>query len=100
MGVWGSYVGFTLNCLAVIATFYVSLFPLGGKPDAEAFFQSYLAGPMVIALYLFWKLYSREWKFFIKASDMDVTTGMRLPQLDGAPARPESKLKKILRSLV
>lgn len=100
MGVAGSYIGFILNCLAIIATFYVSLFPVGGKPDVQDFFASYLAAPIVIALYLFWKLYSRDWTFFIKPSDMDVTTGLRLAVLDGAKARPETAFRRVLRSLV
>ncbi|KAL2439144.1 putative amino-acid permease P7G5.06 [Exophiala dermatitidis] len=76
-GVYGSYLGFFLNCIAIVATFYVSLFPLGGKPDAKIFFQNYLAAPIVLIFYIFWKLYSRDWSLFIRAREMDVTTGLR-----------------------
>ncbi len=81
-GIWGSYIGVFLNLLAIIATFYTSLFPLGSKPDPETFFESYLAAPIVIALYLGWKVYSRDWRLFVRASEMDVTTGVRRGSLD------------------
>jgi amino acid transporter len=41
------------------------------------FFENNLAALIVIALYLGWKPYPREWKLFIRASEMDVTTGVR-----------------------
>lgn len=76
-GVWGSWCGLILNSIAMIATFYTSLFPLGGSPDAEVFFENYLAAVVVIALYLFWKVYSRDWKLFVKAKDMDGKSHLR-----------------------
>ncbi|KAL9598159.1 MAG: hypothetical protein Q9219_004656 [cf. Caloplaca sp. 3 TL-2023] len=82
-GVVGSTIGFCLACIALIATFYVSLFPIHGVPDAELFFQSYLAGPIVITLYLGWKIYSRgKGGLFVRASQMDLDTGMRHLNLD------------------
>ncbi|KAL8710579.1 MAG: hypothetical protein Q9220_004803 [cf. Caloplaca sp. 1 TL-2023] len=77
-GVIGSYIGFILNILAIIATFYTSLFPVGASPDAEYFFESYLSAPIAIALYLGWKIYSRgRGGLWIRAKDMDVHSGMR-----------------------
>ncbi|KAL8839738.1 MAG: hypothetical protein Q9170_001609 [Blastenia crenularia] len=82
-GVVGSWIGFLLACIALIATFYVSLFPVGGSPDAQTFFENYLAGPIVIALYLGWKVYTRgKGGLFVRASDMDIDTGMRQLDLD------------------
>ncbi|KAL9639351.1 MAG: hypothetical protein Q9164_000965 [Protoblastenia rupestris] len=94
-GVIGSYIGFTLNCLALIATFYVSLFPIGSPPDAEAFFQSYLAAPVVITLYTIWKIRTRgKGGLFVRAHQMDLLTGMRQFDLDNledaAPPRKKS----------
>jgi amino acid transporter len=96
-GTIGSWIGFTLNLIAIIATFYVSLFPLKGKPDAEAFFQSYLAGPVVIALYLFWKVWSREWRLLVPVAEMDVASGMRPGALDH-PAEQRKGWQKVLRT--
>lgn len=68
-----------------MATFYVALYPVGGSPNAQAFFQEYLAGPIVIALFVFWKLWSRDWTFGVKLKDMDLDAGRRdldLPPLE------------------
>ncbi|KAL3419496.1 amino acid permease [Phlyctema vagabunda] len=86
-GVYGSYYGFIMNCLCMIATFYVSLFPVGGSPDPEVFFQSYLAAPLTIALYLGWKIWTHfshrdPLSFYIRANQMDVNSGMRALDLD------------------
>lgn len=87
MGVIGSWLGFTINWIAIIATFYVSLFPVGGKPDAKAFFQSYLAAPVVIVFYLCWKIktgiQSGKWQVMVRTSEMDVITGLREGTLEG-----------------
>ncbi|KAL6244430.1 hypothetical protein RBB50_008672 [Rhinocladiella similis] len=99
-GVAGSYIGVTLNALAMIATFYTSLFPLGASPDAEVFFENYLAAPIVLGLYIFWKLWSRDWKMFIRAKEMDVTTGIRRGSLEIASQPQQSGWRKALRALI
>lgn len=100
-GVIGSYVGLGLNILALIASFYNALYPPGGSPNAEAFFQAYLAAPVFIALWIGWKIYIKEWKLFISAADMDLQTGLRL--LDEAEPEEEKTWnnlpKRVLRSL-
>jgi yeast amino acid transporter len=54
------------------------LFPVGGAaPNAEAFFGNYLSCPLILGLWIFWLLWSRDFTFFIRASDMDVTHGIR-----------------------
>ncbi|MCJ1465860.1 hypothetical protein MMC07_004479 [Pseudocyphellaria aurata] len=90
-GVAGSYVGFGLNVLALIATFYTSLWPVGASPDAEYFFEQYLAAPFVIFLYLGYKIYSRgAGGLYIKAHEMDLTTGMRVLDLEPLTERKKS----------
>lgn len=81
-GVWGSYVGLFVFIIALVAQFYVALFPVGGDPSASRFFQAYLAGPFLIALYLGWKIYSWFMRpthrpLWIKTKDIDIYTGMR-----------------------
>ncbi|KAI4167706.1 MAG: hypothetical protein LQ343_006986 [Gyalolechia ehrenbergii] len=77
-GAVGSMIGFGLACIALIATFYVSLFPIGASPDAEVFFQSYLAAVVVITLYLGWKIKTRgRGGLFVRAAQMDLDTGIR-----------------------
>jgi amino acid transporter len=29
-------------------------------------------------LYLFWKVYSRDWRFFVKIHEMDLKSGLRM----------------------
>lgn len=84
----------------MIATFYTSLFPLGASPDAEVFFENYLAAPIVLGLYIFWKLWSRDWKMFIRAKEMDVTTGIRRGSLEIASQPQQSGWRKALRALI
>lgn len=52
--------------------------PDGSDPDAQSFFMSFLAGPIILALYLGWKVYTREWKLYVRASEMDLQTGIVL----------------------
>jgi amino acid transporter len=82
MGVVGSYLGLSLNILCLIATFYVSVWPPGASPDASYFFQQYLAAPIILALYIFWKLYSRQWRMWVPTSEMDITSGLRVDLLN------------------
>nr|POE51031.1 putative amino-acid permease p7g5.06 [Quercus suber] len=107
-GVWGSWVGLLLNMLCIAASFYVAVWPPGASPDAEAFFESFLAAPMILVLYLGWKLWTRDWVWFIRASDMDISTGMRgnLQELKAIRLEAESKKSyanlplRIVRSLI
>ena len=139
-GVVGSYIGLTLNILAIIATFYTSLWvrqhllerfcycfsrshystplvpeekkfiltvpvfqPPGASPDPKYFFQQYLAAPVIIALYIFWKVFSRgKGGMYRRAVDMDLKTGMREIDLDPSEdpeisTQHQSLPKRILR---
>ncbi|EPS36453.1 hypothetical protein H072_10032 [Dactylellina haptotyla CBS 200.50] len=76
-GVWGSWIGLTLNILCLVAQFYVALFPIGGSPNVEVFFQSYLAAPVVLICFLGYKIYSREWTFGVNLMEIDLDAGRR-----------------------
>lgn len=76
-GIVGSYIGAIMCGLCLIASLYVSISPVGGGATAESFFQSYLAAPLILALYFGWKIYTREGKWYIRAHEMDITTGIR-----------------------
>ncbi|KAL1305018.1 hypothetical protein AAFC00_003918 [Neodothiora populina] len=77
LGVWGSWCGFLLVMLCLIAEFYISVWPLGSSPNATSFFENYLAAVVAIALWLGWKVYTRQWKMWVSAKDMDLDTGRR-----------------------
>ena len=74
-GVWGSYFGVGFNVLILIAQFYVAVWPIGDEPNAQAFFEAYLAVPIIAAFYIFWKIYKRtRW---IHTMDIDLVSGRR-----------------------
>jgi yeast amino acid transporter len=82
-GVAGSWVGLMLCILCLMAQLYVALFPIGGSPNVSAFFQAYLAAPIILAFYIFWKVFKQT--RFIRADEVDLISG-----------RHELNLKEIL----
>lgn len=90
-GVWGSWIGLFLNILCLVAQFYVALFPIGGNPDAKAFFESYLAAPVVIAFFVGYKLWYRQWNLGVKVSEMNLDEGRRELDLDAFRAELDAE---------
>lgn len=75
-GDWGAYFSIVVTVLTIIAQFYIALFPIGGPSlQADSFFQAFLAAPIVIVWYVGHKLWTRNWSLYIRAQDMDVTSG-------------------------
>ncbi|KAJ3579046.1 hypothetical protein NPX13_g1523 [Xylaria arbuscula] len=103
LGVWGSWIGLFLVALCLIATFYNALYPSpNSSPDAETFFAAYLATFVVIVLYLFWKVWSRNWKLYVNLMDIDLVSGSRPldpSEFDNTPEQNRSWGSRILRSL-
>lgn len=64
--------------------------------------MSFLAAPIILALYVGYKLYSRNWNLFVKAHEMDIQTGIVLLEEE----EPEEKKTwaslpmRIIRSVV
>lgn len=82
-GVWGAYFSLLLNFLILAAQFYVALYPIGGDNlNPTSFFQAYLAVPIVIVFYIGHKVWTRSWSFYIRAKDMDVTTGRSMMDIE------------------
>lgn len=104
LGVWGSWIGFILNILCLMATFYNALYPdPNATPDAEVFFQAYLAAPIVLFLYLLWKAISRDWRLYVPLMEMDLKSGVRMleqHEIDSIPKKTWKNLPyRILRGL-
>jgi amino acid transporter len=59
-------------------------------PDAEVFFQSYLALPIVVFLYLLWKGISRDWTLYVPLHQVDLKTGVRLMEISDEPGPPRT----------
>ncbi|KAF3119254.1 hypothetical protein TWF703_003561 [Orbilia oligospora] len=76
-GIIGSYMGFGLNCLVLIAQFYIAISPLGSPMSAKNFFQNYLAAFIILLFYLGYKFWKRDWSWYIKLEDIDLVTGRR-----------------------
>jgi amino acid transporter len=76
VGLIGSYFGVIFNILVLAAQFWTGLFPLGAsKADVTSFFQAYLAAPIVLVCFVFYKIW-RKTKF-VSLQDMDLDTGRR-----------------------
>jgi amino acid transporter len=106
-GVWGSYLCLLINVLALIAQFYVALYPVGGPNlDPTTFFQDYLAGPFLLVLYLMWKIYSwfmvpSDRPLFVAIKDIDLYTGMSDHQqlTSGQGVSPEQRRASVADAL-
>ncbi|ODQ66981.1 general amino acid permease AGP1 [Nadsonia fulvescens var. elongata DSM 6958] len=80
-GVLGSWYGLILNVLVLCFTFWTSLYPIdGSKPNATVFFQNYLAAPVIIVFYVFYKVWRRP--AVVRAKSMDLVTGRRMMDIE------------------
>lgn len=96
VGVIGSWVGFILNCLVLIAQFWTAIWPIGyaalsASDRASDFFLAYLAAPVVVLMYIPYKIYYRT--PFMRVKDMDVTTGRR--EMDSAAIIEADRMEKM-----
>lgn len=92
-GAKGSWYGFIVLFLVLIASFWTSLFPLGGSgASAESFFEGYLSFPILIVCYVGHKLYTRNWTLMVKLEDMDLDTGRK--QVDLTLRREEMRIER------
>lgn len=78
VGIYGAIWGAGLNILVLIAQFWIAVWPLGAKPNAEAFFLAYLGFVVVILFYAIHKIFwARNFNVYISAKDIDIDTGRR-----------------------
>lgn len=80
-GLPGAWVGFIFNILVLIVQFWVGFAPIGyagmtAKGLVQNFFEVYLAAPVVLAFYLYYKIRYRT-PLYIRGKDMDLSTGRR-----------------------
>lgn len=91
VGVWGSWFGLIFNILVLIAQFWTALFPVGSSgPSAVVFFKSYLAAPIVLVCFVFYKVWRRS--SFVSLKDMDLDAGRR--EVDHEAVRRELEEEK------
>lgn len=77
IGTIGSWLGLGALLFILCAQFWVAIAPIGGAPSARArvtdFFAAYLALPVVLAFYLYYKIaYKTRW---VRVEDIDLQTG-------------------------
>ncbi|OAP56523.1 hypothetical protein AYL99_09702 [Fonsecaea erecta] len=78
--VYGSWIGLAMNILILIAQFWTGFAPVGyaemsASELVENFFEVYLAAPIVIAMYVGYKLVKRT--KIRKTTEIDITSGRR-----------------------
>ncbi|KAG9862813.1 AAT family amino acid transporter, partial [Aureobasidium melanogenum] len=99
-GLWGSYFVIFISVIALMAQFYVALYPVGGPNlNATDWFQDYLAGPLLVFLYLIWKVYSwfvqpQDRPLFIRTKDIDIYSGMSEVAREAMAGVPEAQEKR------
>ncbi|EDK44068.1 general amino-acid permease GAP1 [Lodderomyces elongisporus NRRL YB-4239] len=81
-GIYGAIWGLLLNVVVLCLQFWIAVWPLGEAPNASAFFQNFLTVPVVLVLYVGHKIYSRNWKIFYRAHEIDIDTGRAELDLD------------------
>jgi len=81
-GYYGAFWGLTFNILILIAQFWVAVWPIGKKPNASSFFEAYLSFPIIFTFYIGHKIYTKNWKLYIRTKDIDIDTGRRELDLD------------------
>ncbi|KAM3161419.1 General amino acid permease AGP1 [Lachancea thermotolerans] len=78
-GVWGAYYAMIMILLILIGQFWVAISPVGSnKLDANNFFENYLAMPILIGLYLGYKLWYRDWRVIIPANEVDLVSHRKI----------------------
>ncbi|EPX73919.1 uncharacterized protein SOCG_03136 [Schizosaccharomyces octosporus yFS286] len=102
MGIWGSCIGLGFNILCLIAQFYVSLFPVGGKPNAAGFFQGYLAAIVVVVFFIGYKIYDRT--YIRSLADIDLDTGLHTfedlsDNNNEKPRNAKGRIKQVLKNV-
>jgi hypothetical protein len=83
-GVWGSWTALILVLLVLVAQFYVALDPVRGasrdpRQVASAFFQAYLALPVVLLFYVVGYAWKRTTPRRAHQIDLDVSRSFSLP---------------------
>lgn len=95
LGVYGGYLGALLSFTLIAGEIYVSLFPVGESPNARAFFEYCLSIPIMLAVYVSHKIYTKSWRtFVIPLNQLDLDTGLRYKDFESM--REEIQLNKIM----
>lgn len=100
LGIYGSYFALLLVAFILVLTFYVSLIPPGGSPNAKYFFQNWLSGPIALTAFGLRKAWTRDWRLGVKIKEMDLDTGRRDNGYSSRMRQEEEKRKSLGRRLI
>ncbi|CDR37487.1 CYFA0S01e11122g1_1 [Cyberlindnera fabianii] len=79
VGLWGSYIALIIIVLILIAQFWISLFPIGSSgPSATEFFKNDAGLIVVFFIYIVHKLFTKNWKLLVPASEIDLVSDRRV----------------------
>ncbi|SCU96536.1 LADA_0H01442g1_1 [Lachancea dasiensis] len=82
-GVAGSYYATVIMFCVYIGQFWVAIAPMGSsKLDANNFFENYLALPILIALYIGYKVWKRDWRLYIPVEEIDLNRSRKVFEED------------------
>ncbi|CAL9733506.1 histidine permease [Monosporozyma servazzii] len=91
-GVIGSFYGVIVLFLVLIASFWTSLFPLGGNgADVESFFEGYISLPILLVCYVGHKIYYKNKRLMVPIEEMDLYSGRK--QVDLTVLREELRIE-------
>ncbi|QOU22946.1 amino acid permease [Brettanomyces bruxellensis] len=81
-GIVGSWFGLALNIIILVAQIYVALFPIGGNPSAEEFFEDCMTIPVLIIFIIFYLIWKRDIHILVPVDSIDLDTGRRVVDID------------------
>jgi amino acid transporter len=84
MGIYGSILGVIVMGLVVIGEVWISIFPMGSPADVETFFQNCLSIPLMIVVFLSYRLLTGKFfkRLWTPLNEIDLDTGKRYPDVD------------------
>lgn len=105
LGTTGAVVGLILNILVLMAAFYNAAWPIGeghksGMERANDFFESMISLPLVLAVFIAHKLWTRS--RYVRIDEIDVQTGRRDPVSEEVleQERAEARARPLWRKLL
>lgn len=83
LGLFGSISGLIILILIIIGEIWISIWPIGSKADVVTFWQNCLSLPLMIVMWLGYKVFTRSFnKWWVKLEDIDLDTGRREVDLE------------------
>lgn len=84
LGIYGSFLGVVVMGLVIIGEVWISIWPIGESANVEVFFQNCLSIPLMIVVFLFYRLISKRFfsRLYTPLSEIDLDTGKRYPDVE------------------